>query len=341
MFRRMIGFLFFLVLGSALLGALLATGVAGLSGVNRWAVIGVIILVLLVIGLVGRRMFGRSWRPVGDLIDATRRLGDGESGVRLQTRRPGPLAAVNSSFNRMAQRLEEEDERRSRLLADLSHELRTPLTVIKGEIEAVMDGLHAPGSLANVLDEVDLMERLLEDLRILALAEAGTLPLHLETVPLERLIDEVLASFASVLETQSIGARMEIGAEMGDIEADPHRLHQVLSNLVANAIRMMPEGGDIVVSAHDSGDTVTITVSDTGSGIPPDRLDQIFDRFVKGGDSKGTGLGLSIARDLIEAHGGEIGALNRPEGGASIVIRLPARAAGHSPGPGDTSTGAA
>jgi signal transduction histidine kinase len=223
----------------------------------------------------------------------------------------------------MAVRLEEEDERRRRLLADLGHELRTPLTVIRGEIEAVIDGLHGPESLSNVIDEVDLMERLLEDLRILTLAEAGRLQLHREPTDIEGVIGDVVSSFSTALDARNVTEQVVVEPGMGELDVDPYRLRQVLSNLVSNALNQMQDGGKLEVSARLDEDTARIEVADSGPGIPSDRLEQVFERFVKSGDSTGSGLGLSIARDLVEAHGGTIAAANRPEGGAVFSIVLP------------------
>lgn len=323
MFRRLFGFLFFLVLGGAALGAVIATGFASMSGADRWIVVGVTLLALVGFAMTARWMFRRTWQPVGELIDATGRLGEGEVGVRIRSRGRGPLSAVSASFNRMAERIEAEDERRRRLLADLSHELRTPLTVIRGEIEAVLDGLHPAGNLSNVVDEVDLMERLLDDLRVLALAEAGRLQLNREPCDLGRLIEDVVSSFSSSIESHGIGLDISIGNFLPEITADPHRLHQVLSNVVANAIRQMADGGTLGVSLRAERNELVVEVADTGPGIPEDRLENIFERFVKGGDSAGTGLGLSISRDLVEAHGGTMTATNRPDGGALFVLHLP------------------
>jgi signal transduction histidine kinase len=295
----------------------------GFQGPRRFIFAGLALLVLVGIILFARNRFGRSWRPIGQLIDATRRLGDGESGVRIPITEPGPLAAVSGSFNRMAARLEEEDERRRRLLADLGHELRTPLTVIRGEIEAVIDGLHDPSQLSNVIDEVDLMERLLEDLRVLTLAEAGRLQLHREPTDVESVVGDVISSFSTPIVAQRVQAVMSVEPAIGEIDVDPYRLRQVLSNLVSNALNQMPNGGRLEVGAAGAGGRIRIQVADTGPGIPPDRLEHVFERFVKSGDSTGSGLGLSIARDLVEAHGGTIAAANRPEGGAVFTIDLP------------------
>lgn len=323
-FRRIAGFVLLLILLGPLLGIALSNLFGFVHGPRRWVVGGLALLLLVGLAFIARDRFGRTWAPVGQLIEATRRLGDGETGVRIPITEPGPLAAVSGSFNRMAARLEEEDERRRRLLADLGHELRTPLTVIRGEIEAVLDGVRRPETLHNVIDEVDLMERLLEDLRLLTLAEAGRLQLHREATEIEALLEDVLASFGTVLQSQSIEAVIDVAPDVGEVELDPHRLRQVLANLIANATAQMPEGGALTLVAGRDQESVAIEVSDTGPGIPSDQLPRIFDRFVKSADSTGTGLGLSIARDLIEAHQGTITATNRPQGGARFTVRLPA-----------------
>jgi signal transduction histidine kinase len=306
-----------------LFGFLLSGMFGTFQGPRRFVFAGLALLVLVGIVVFARNRFGRTWRPIGQLIDATQRLGDGDTGVRIAINEPGPLAAVSGSFNRMAARLEEEDERRRRLLADLGHELRTPLTVIRGEIEAVIDGLHDPSQLSNVIDEVELMERLLEDLRVLTLAEAGRLQLHREPIDVESVVGDVIASFSAPIEAHHIQAVVSVEPGIEEIDADPYRLRQIISNLVSNALNQMPDGGRLEVTAQAGEGRMRILVADTGPGIQPDRLERVFERFVKSGDSTGSGLGLSIARDLAEAHGGSISAANRPEGGAVFIVDLP------------------
>lgn len=322
-FRWVIGLIIMLFLLGPLLGFLFSGAFGAFQGPRRFVFLGLALLAVVGIILFVRSRFSRTWAPVGQLIDATRRLGEGEAGVRIPISQPGPFAAVSGSFNRMAARLEEEDERRRRLLADLGHELRTPLTVIRGEIEAVIDGLHDPSQLSNVIDEVELMERLLEDLRILTLAEAGRLLLHRESTDLQGLVEDVLTSFATPMEARNVTPVVLVDPAIGEIEVDPYRLRQVLSNLASNALNQMPDGGTLEVTASHERDRARIEMADTGPGIPPDRLEQVFERFVRSSDSTGSGLGLSIARDLVEAHGGTIAAANRPEGGAVFKIELP------------------
>jgi signal transduction histidine kinase len=278
--------------------------------------------ILILFGFTMRRLFGRAWGPLSDLIDATTRLGEGDTSVRIDTARPGPWTGVVRSFNRMAQRLADEDERRRRLLADLGHELRTPLAVIQGEIEAVIDGVHPPQDLRNVLDEVTLMERLLEDLGTLALAEAGRLELRLEPTDLGDLVEDVIDSFSSMSDAQGVVVTSDTrGGSIVDV--DPQRIHQVVGNLLRNALGQMPEGGRLQITVRGA----EIVVDDSGPGIDDEALGLVFDRFVKSADSKGSGLGLSIAKDIVEAHGGTITASRAPGGGARLVIDLVSRPA--------------
>lgn len=321
LFRRVIGFVLFLILIAAAGGAVIATGLAAVGGAGRWLIVIIAVAGVTLVALLARRMLGRTWRPIGDLIDATRRLGEGEQGVRLDFPGPGPFVPVSRSFNKMAERLEEEDRRRRRLLADIGHELRTPMTVIRGQVEAVIDGLHERGDLFNVIDEIDLMDRLLDDLRLLGLAESGTLRLETAATDLADLARGVVASFSNMADSKEVEVVVtEDGA--GQVDVDPHRIHQVISNLVANALRQMPHGGRLEIGVSTGVDSAVITVADTGSGITGD-FDRVFERFVRSADSTGTGLGLSISRDLVDAHGGTLTAANRRGGGALFTVTLP------------------
>lgn len=312
---RIFAFLLFMLTVSAIVGGLIAWVLA--PGRGWLLLLGFAVLAGFV--ALMRRVFRRTWAPIADLIDATTRLGEGDTTVRMADS-TGPWYAVSSSFNRMAHRLEAEDERRRRLLADLGHELRTPLTVIRGEIEAVIDGVHPPESLNNVVDEIELMGRLLEDLSTLALAEAGGLRLVIEPTDLGGLAADVVASFSSVLGAQGIAVHLDTG-RAAEAAVDPHRTHQVISNLISNAVAQMPDGGRLDVTVSGT----TVSVADTGPGLPPNP-EVVFERFAKAADSTGSGLGLSIARDLVEAHGGTITASTRPEGGAVFAIELPGTA---------------
>jgi signal transduction histidine kinase len=219
----------------------------------------------------------------------------------------------------MAERLDAEEDRRRRLLADLGHELRTPLTVMRGEIEALVDGVRPADTehLQALLDDVEVMERLLVDLKTLTMAEAGQLELHLENTDLADLVSDVLTGLKGQAALQEVEVALD-SPENVRTDVDPVRMREIVLNLVVNALRHMPEGGTLTATV--TPEPPTIQIADTGPGIPSDQLDSIFDRFVKAADSQGSGLGLTIVKDLVEAHGGTVSAHN--EEGAVFTVTL-------------------
>jgi len=225
--------------------------------------------------------------------------------------------------------------RRARLLNTLStmgvvaHELRTPLSVIRGRLEGIIDGIYSENGpqVSMALDQTYVLERLVEDLRLLTLAESRQLPFDRHPVDLGQLVDRTLDVFSAEAREKNIS--LAFTERSGDLTAnvDPQRFEQVLGNLVGNAIRYVPEGGRVWVTAHSVADGLSLTVNDNGPGLPPEDLPFIFDRFWRKDKSRarvsgGTGLGLAIARQLVEAQGGHISARNLPEGGLQITIGL-------------------
>lgn len=309
---RRIAFGFFIIvamffLGAALVGAIIATGLAGLADARAGVVVGS--LVVLVLGImVAARAVRRTWGPVRSIIGAAGRLADGDYTARANVGSAASMKAVGDSFNSMAERLEEADEQRRRLLSDLSHELRTPLAVIRGEIEAVMDGVHesGPDHLASLLDEVEILERLIEDLRLLTLSESGRLELQIQTTDLVHIVHEVADSYRAKAAARNVEIVVNAPLDLPEVDIDPVRYRQALTNLVTNSLRAMPLGGTLTLNVTEEGTRVTTEVVDTGSGIEPERLDAVFERFEKADTSDGSGLGLSIARGLIRAHGGDL-----------------------------------
>jgi two-component system, OmpR family, sensor histidine kinase BaeS len=316
--RLLFGGLFFVVL-AATVGVVGGLVVAAVTRPGPWLLI--LLVPFFALLAFGRHTIGRTLRPVGALIDATVRVGDGESGVRVEEGVPGPLRPVISSFNRMAQRLDEEDERRRRFLSDIGHELKTPLTVLRGEIEALIDGVRPPNdaNLQSLIDDVETVERLADDLRTLTLTEAGRLDLHPEMLDLGRLVEDALASADRMIRDHGVVLDFEASGNTV-IPVDEHRMRQVMWNLVSNALRAMPDGGALIVRIQGSAGTVTVSVQDTGGGIDPAHLDTLFERFVKSADSSGSGLGLTIVRDLVQAHGGTVRADNVGNGARFLIV---------------------
>lgn len=288
------------------------------------------LVLLVVVGLTvvtGARMGGRVVRPVQDLIAAARRIENGDYAVRVESSDgPREVRELAAAFNTMAARLEAEEANRRRLLADLSHELRTPIAVIEGHLEAVLDGVYPadPAHLDPILDEARVLDRLIDDLRTLSLAEAGALALHPESTDIGRLVADVVAAHRPRAEAAGAVLETEVQPGLPELEVDPVRMHQVLSNLLDNAVRYAPAGSHVRVTVAARGGWLDTAVADQGPGLAPDVRATLFDRFVKGRDSPGSGLGLAIARAIVEAHGGRIRAEAGPGGvGTVITFGLP------------------
>lgn len=305
-----------------LVTALGAADVAG--GLGRG-----LVLLLVFIGLAfAARSLRRLARPVGDVIEAVGRVADGDLTTRVAVRGPREGRALARAFNAMASRLEAGEETRRRLLADVSHELRTPLSVVQGNLEALVDGVHPADEahLAAILDETKVLSRLVEDLRTLSLAESGALALHREAIDIGALVHESVDSFASRAEPLGVSLEADVSTGLPQVDADPVRAREILSNLVANALRYTPRDGRISVVARAEDPGVAIEIRDTGAGIAPEQIERIFDRFYKSAESRGAGLGLAIAKQLVEAHGGRISATSVVGEGTTIHFTLPAEA---------------
>jgi signal transduction histidine kinase len=283
------------------------------------------LLVVFVLANVGRAI-RRAAAPVGDLIEASGRVESGDFSTRVPEDGPREVRALARSFNAMSARLEEVEQQRRSALADVSHELRTPLTVIQGNLEALLDGIYPadPAHLEPILAETKILERLIDDLRTLTMAEAGSLVLHREPTDLGALLNEVVAGYRSQADQAGLELRLTVAPDLPALEIDPARIREVVSNLLTNALRHTPRDGRIEVSAELAGDQAVVTVRDSGKGIPADQLDRIFDRFYRSPDSPGSGLGLPIARSLVEAHGGTMSAISKAGEGTTMRILLPA-----------------
>jgi two-component system sensor histidine kinase BaeS len=320
------GFFGFLIFGPLMILALLILLATVVFNVSPWVwlvIVAIPFVLVLTVAIFGRFAF-RTLLPVRDLIRSAGSLADGDYSVRVETNAP-TVRPVVDSFNRMAERLESADEQRRQLLGDLGHELRTPLTVIKGEIEAMLDGVHQadPDNLELLLDEVQVMERLLEDLRTLSLAEAGTLALHPEPTDLVDLVNDVGESHRRLARARDVRIFVDDPRSMPEVMVDPVRIREVVANLVVNSLRAMPDGGELTLGVIEESDWVLITVADTGIGLPADEVERAFERFHKGSTSSGSGLGLTISRDLIDAHGGSITMESEVGTGTVVSVRVP------------------
>jgi two-component system sensor histidine kinase BaeS len=331
-FKRRFGcFVLVILLLAAALGTLAVWSVAVAAGVvpaptemRLVAVTGVALGLLLVAGAA--RGFRRLAAPVTALVEAAGRIEEGDYSARVPERGPREVRSLARAFNSMSGRLQQTEERRRSFLADVAHELRTPLTVIQGQAEALIDGLYPADAehLAPIVDEARQMQSLVEDLRTLSLLEAHALTLDLEPTDAAELASETAAAYAALARANGVDLRVEADGDLGPVPLDASRMRRVLGNLLTNAIRHTPAGGRVTVRVErDDDGGLSVSVADTGTGIPAELLARAFDRFAKGEGSTGSGLGLAIARDLVEAHGGSIVAESPGGHGTTIRIRLP------------------
>ena len=282
--------------------------------------------------IIGGLAFRRIGSPVADIMAAADAVANGDLSVRVREQIPGEFGRLARSFNRMTIQLASVERQRRELTADVAHELRTPLHILQGNLEGLLEGVYqpTPEMINATLDETRLLARLVNDLQTLSLAESGQLVLHLESLLAIDLLEDTAASFAG--QAAAVGVELVVQAD-GDpsemiITADPDRMEQVLYNLVANALRYTPGGGKITLRTAPTSQGVQLAVQDTGAGIAADDLPFIFDRFWKGDRSRsrqpgtGSGLGLAIARQLIQAHGGEIRVESQPGQGTTFVMDL-------------------
>ncbi len=289
-----------------------------------------VVLVIAVIALV--RGFRRLAEPTNALVEAARRVERGEYGTRVPEvrRAPRELRELARAFNTMASRLERDQAERRSLLADVSHELRTPLAILRGNLEAIADGVHAPDEahVAGLIEETRVLERLVDDLRTLSLAEAGSLPLHREPTDPDVLLGETLESFRASAEAKGVSLRLDAPDDLPLLDVDPVRIREVVGNLLANAIRHTPAQGTITASGFPADGPggragLGIRIADSGEGMDPDLVPHVFERFARSEDSPGSGLGLAIAWNLVTAHDGTIGVQSALGRGTIFDIWLP------------------
>ena len=275
-------------------------------------------------------------RPLERLAHATHQVIQGDLSTRVSppnalAHRGDELFALTERFNEMAQTLQANELERQRVTADIAHELRTPLSVMQAQLDGMLEGV-IPVSRAELLslgEETDLLARLVEDLRLLSLAEAGRLTLHKQEVDLVALLKSVQQSVTVMAAEKRVGLGLSVSEETVPVSVDPKRIRQVIGNLLQNALRYTPSGGQIRLELTRCADTIYLSVADSGPGIPEADLPHLFRRFYRAEKSRiraegGSGLGLAIAKTLIELHGGRIEAGNQLGGGAVFTVMLSA-----------------
>ncbi|MBC7258176.1 MAG: HAMP domain-containing protein [Chloroflexi bacterium] len=288
----------------------------------------------VVLGLVISAILSRSLTaPLQRLAAAARAVAQGDIGKRVSVEGTSEVAEVAQAFNEMTTALEKAEKLRQNLVSDVAHELRTPLSVLQGNLRAILDDVYPldKAEIARLYDETRILARLVDDLQELAQAEAGALRFNIVPTDVASVLRSAVARFEPAAEGKSIRLTCEIPEALPEAMADPDRVSQILNNLISNALRHTPEGGQIALSAAAKEGFVEISVADTGEGIAPEDLPHVFDRFWRADRSRsraggGAGLGLAIVRALVEAQDGRVHAASEGPGKGSVFsFTLPTR----------------
>jgi two-component system sensor histidine kinase BaeS len=298
-----------------------------LRNVNSATLLSAIVAVLLALFLGGLLAFTMT-RSLRDLTEATVEIAKGRFGKQVKVRSKDEIGELATSFNKMSLDLDQATKARQQMTADIAHDLRSPLSVITGYAEALSDN-KLPGTpeVYNILlQETKHLDRLVDDLRLLTLADTGELPLNLQPISPYALIERVAARQAVNADQLQLGLRLNAQQDLPMVNVDVERMSQVLDNLIQNAFRYTPNGGEVWLGSRVVADQVEITVSDNGKGISPEDLPHVFDRFYRGDKSRQnsaeSGLGLAIAKSIVEAHAGKISVDSQPDQGAKFTILL-------------------
>jgi two-component system sensor histidine kinase BaeS len=288
-------------------------------------------------GLILVALIGTAWiarvvsKPVRRLTAASRELAGGRLDVRVPATGRGELARLSESFNTMAEAVQRSEERQRRLVADVAHEMRTPLSNLRGYLEGLSDGVVEPSRelFASLHEETLLQRRILDDLQVLALAEAGDLRYTRAPIDLADLVATGATVHRAVAAEAGVALTVDVPAPVW-VEADPDRLRQVLGNLLTNAIRYTDAGGHVLVRVREPDAGAVLTVQDTGVGMTAAELIRVFDRFWRADPARqratgGTGLGLTIAQRIVADHDGRIDVTSEPGAGTTFTVHLPLR----------------
>ena len=292
------------------------------------AIAGAAGLAALLALLTGLLLARRITRPVERIITVTRAMGGGDRAARVgPVTAPGELRELATAFDQMADTLDRQEQLRRDLVADVAHELRTPVAILQAGHEALLDGVvePTPDQLTSLRDEVLRLARMVDDLQTLAAADAATLQLSLRRCDLAEVTAAAAGSLAGRFEAAGLAVRQRLAPAW--VMADPRWLHQVITNLLTNALKFTPAGGQVTVQSRAAGTSAVLQVTDTGAGIPADELPHIFERFWRGrqaAQTSGSGIGLAVAAELARAHGGQLTVASEPGRGTEMTLTLPA-----------------
>jgi signal transduction histidine kinase len=281
--------------------------------------------------LIARWLARGMTQPLRDMAAAVRRMEVGDYTARVHTHSRDEVGQLATAFNRMSAELELLERSRRDLVANVSHELKTPITAIRAHLENLADGIEQPDrdTLQVMLGQTERLGRLVDQLLDLSKLESGEVPLELEPMALASMVDRVISEFSVGRAVTDIDLLAEVPEDLM-VNADRERIHQVVFNLVDNAVRFTPPGGEVTIAAEREAERVRVTVRDTGVGVAPEHLPRLFERFYRADparsrdDGGGTGIGLAIARSIVEGHGGRITAESEPGRGTTLTFDLPA-----------------
>lgn len=300
-----------------------------LNNTNRALLVGIVgaSSVAILVGLLLSRQF---LRPLSELTTAITAMKTGDLNQQVPVTTNDELGQLAEIFNQMSSELYRANQLRKQMTADIAHDLRTPLHVMSGYIEAMRDGSlpPTPERFEAMNQEANLLKRLIEDLRTLSLADANALKLNYYPADIQDLFQQTQDTFSHITAQEGVTIQTQIDGEIPLIQIDQERMRQVLANLISNALRYTPAGGQITLHAQALNDTVELIVQDTGAGIPSDKLENIFERFYRVDESRHesqgeSGLGLAIVKSIVEAHKGKIHAMSVVGQGTSFIISLP------------------
>ena len=310
--------------------AFTSSGLGAADNVMRTALLRAIVgaagLAALLALTAGLAVARRITKPIARLLAVTRSMARGDRASRAgDVRAPGELRDLTAAFDHMADTLDREDRIRRDLITGVAHELRTPIAVLQASHEALLDGITepTPAELSSLRDEVLRLARMVDDLQTLAAADAASLHLERHRTDLADIAAEAADSLARRFEAADVALRRELSG--APVLADPRWLHQVITNLLSNALKFTPTGGTVTIVTRQDGPNALLEVADTGIGIPTHELPHIFDRFWRGqgaAQTSGSGIGLTIAAELVRAHGGTLTASSTPGRGTTLMLTL-------------------
>lgn len=280
----------------------------------------------LLVGIwVGRTLT----RPLQQLENAANAIKSGELNQNVPVQGSREMVAMATAFNEMAAQLSQAESLRKNLLADVAHELRHPIHILQGNLQAILDDVYplSKEEIVRLADQTQHLTRLVQDLHDLSQAEAHQLPLQRQEMDIADVVKDAAATYKPLALGRQLDLHVELLGAIPTIQGDPARLRQVMLNLLDNALRHTPDEGKVLVTVQKQNGRLQVQVKDNGSGISPEHLPFVFDRFYKldrGRERSGTGLGLAIAKAVVEAHGGEITVQSGGTGaGATFTLYLP------------------